>query len=344
MIISNSKGIDFMRDIIICTICSALVVLLDTIVSNRILKEMFIYSGTTFEDMRRHFENNSIHFQPASGRYSKRKRMAYRERVITEYILKCSANPQSAMALFNLYKYSTLPIPIAVSFVLFERFLNNKAIILSVYAVLLLVVIGFWIALEVFKRKHPIDEITLEKLEEKRSRQERPNLLPAKIFFAAAVIIMVAAPLISHFAVSTADLTKKPQPSVQESIKIDCADINRSMTALGFEFDNENARYSFFENGRIVDYVIGKKGETVFEFYYYDNDKIANGLYNNIIKEIAPTAESGSKVFTIAVDGVSYYVACKECTVVYAYSKDGYNDINELLEVSRYNEYLNSAF
>ena len=71
-------------------------------------------------------------------------------------------------------------------------------------------------------------------------------------------------------------------------------------------------------------------------------------MYNQIVYLTAPELENverenyettlpdGNRIFTIAIDGVYYLVMYRNDTVIYAYSPDSLNEINEILVVIGY--------
>ena len=66
-------------------------------------------------------------------------------------------------------------------------------------------------------------------------------------------------------------------------------------------------------------------------------------MYNQIVYQTAPdlepsqhesyetTLSDGNKMFTIVIDGVHYLVMYRNDTVIYAYSSDSLDEINEIL-------------
>lgn len=321
-----------MKNIIVCLSCAAVVIVLDIIVSKKIWKTLLDYAGITFDDLRKHFEGEDIHFTSGGGVHGRRNSMRYRQRAITEYLVRYADNPDASLKLFNLFKYSSLPIPIAASVLILENFLSNIVYIIIVYGILLLIVLAFWIALNRFKRNNPIDESKLEKLEDKRSREEKPNLLPAKIFFAAVAIIMAGATVFTALGRSgrASNLsTKEP-----EFYRTDISDV---LYEHGYNSSEVMATYWKFDNDKLDNLALGEKDGYRFEYYEYHDDKTTKDVYNSIINEIAPNVEQGAgSVFTIVLDGVYYYVEYKSNTVIFAYSPEGSAEIAEILQNSGY--------
>lgn len=87
----------------------------------------------------------------------------------------------------------------------------------------------------------------------------------------------------------------------------------------------------------------GIKGDSKFEFYDYSDNESIDLVYSQIVNDIAPDIENsereshetympdGNKMFTIVINGVFYLVMYKNDTLVYAYSPESLDEINEIL-------------
>lgn len=321
-----------MKNIVACLVCTAIIVVLDIIISKKIWKTLLDYSGITLADLQKHFTENDINISSDAGHYGRRNLMRYRQRAIVEYITQYAVDVKSSLKLFNLYKYSTLPIPIATSFVLFERIADNYIYILIAYAVLLLAVISFWIALWDFKRKHPIDEIELEKLEYERKQNKsfqggNIRIVLTTVFIAVILIVFLVIPMLN---------TEVRVPTEENSFHR--LDISSELYSRGYNSLEVMATYWELDNEKLENLALGEKEGHRFEYYEYSNDETTANVYNSIINDIAPTVEHGDgSVFTIILNDVYYYVEYKGNTVIYAFEPSGnYGEIKQILDCSGY--------
>lgn len=326
-----------MKNLGICIICTAIVVILDIIVSKKILRALFDYSGITFGDMQNHFADNDIDFPSNSSFHGRRHSMRYRQRAITEYISQYAVDVDSSMYLFNLYKYSTLPIPIATSFVLFERIADNYIYILIAYAVLLLVVIGFWIALWSFKRKHPIDEIELEKLEEKRSGENNKQFMPARVFvIVISIIPIIAMVLVLGNVGKGINIGSEPKtPSYAMTTTPHSPDklgILAFLDERGFWTKDQIAHYHDFETEKFTNAFASRKDDNSFEYYEYSDEKAAQALFSKIIEDCGAQDKITDDTHYVYEDENEFIFVSREGnTVIYAYSYNGGADIKDAL-------------
>ena len=80
-----------------------------------------------------------------------------------------------------------------------------------------------------------------------------------------------------------------------------------------------------------------------FEYYEYSDGETTDLVYNqisyNISQDMEPSERKnhetelpdGNKMFTAVVDGVYHLVMYQEDTVIYAYSPDSLDEINDIL-------------
>lgn len=80
-----------------------------------------------------------------------------------------------------------------------------------------------------------------------------------------------------------------------------------------------------------------------YEYSEYGDEKTAEQAYCQILYRVAPEMEpsewekheaelpSGNRIFTAVIDGIFHLVVFGEKTLIYAYSPDSLDEINEIL-------------
>lgn len=121
------------------------------------------------------------------------------------------------------------------------------------------------------------------------------------------------------------------------------ADLISILTEKGYTTSNIPTTYWKLDEHKLEHTAAGIKGKNKFEFYGYSDDKTVDLVYNRIVHLTAPNLENsekekhettlsdGNKMFTIEIDNIYYFVMYRNDTVIYAYSPDSLNDINEIL-------------
>lgn len=112
--------------------------------------------------------------------------------------------------------------------------------------------------------------------------------------------------------------------------------------ALLFTLSWEHSFWDIDED-KLLHVAAGLKGNSKFEFYGYSDDETVDLVYEQIVYQTAPDLEpseresyetslsDGNKMFTIVMDGVHYLVMYRNDTVIYAYSSNSLDEINEIL-------------
>ena len=136
--------------------------------------------------------------------------------------------------------------------------------------------------------------------------------------------------------------SRQYQQSQQTVISIH-ADLTTLLNEKGYETANIPTTYWEIDENKLLHVAAGVKGDSKFEFYGYSDDETVDLVYNQIVYLTAPELENsereshetslpdGNRMFTIVIDGVYYLVMYRNDTVIYAYSPDSLNEINEIL-------------
>ena len=115
------------------------------------------------------------------------------------------------------------------------------------------------------------------------------------------------------------------------------------MHERGYETYEIPVTYWELDENKLMYVCAGVKGEDKFEFYEYSDVETTDLVYNQISYRVSPDMEpserekhetelpGGNKMFTAVVDGVYHLVMYQGNTVVYAYSPDSLDEINDIL-------------
>ncbi|MCU6763181.1 Protein of uncharacterised function (DUF3592) [uncultured Roseburia sp.] len=127
------------------------------------------------------------------------------------------------------------------------------------------------------------------------------------------------------------------------SEKVDATVVNAILSERGFETADMPTTYWFIDESKLMYVVSGIRENTAFEFYEYSNGETTDGVYNrisyDISKELEPDEreayendlQNGGKIFSFNEDGKYSVVMYKDNIVIYAYSSQKQNEIQDIL-------------
>ena len=197
----------------------------------------------------------------------------------------------------------------------------------------------------IYRRNHPVDEIVAEKLHAKRiheTKDGRKNRTKNIIIYVIVGVFFLGMLLFFMSGISGLSSSQQYQPSQQSAISIH-ADLITLLNEKGYETANIPTTYWEIDEHKLLHVAAGVKGNSKFEFYGYSDAETVDLVYNQIVHLTVPELENaelerhettlpgGNKIFTISIDGINYLVMYRSDTVIYAYSPDSLNEINDIL-------------
>lgn len=127
------------------------------------------------------------------------------------------------------------------------------------------------------------------------------------------------------------------------SEKVDATVVNTILSERGFETANIPTTYWFIDESKLRYVVSGIKENTAFEFYEYTDGETTDGVYNSISYDISQDLEpieresyetelqNGGKIFSFIEGEIHSVVMYKDNIVIYAYSSQEQNEIQDIL-------------
>lgn len=125
--------------------------------------------------------------------------------------------------------------------------------------------------------------------------------------------------------------------------KADFTAVHAILTERDFETANIPTTYWFYDENKLKNVVSGIKEDMAFEYYEYTDGETTDGVFNRISYDISQDMEQaerekcetplsgGGRMFTLTEDGIRSIVLYKSNTVIYAYSSEEEQEIQEIL-------------
>lgn len=297
-----------------------------------IFQEAMNLTGMTFKEFLRYtsdvfLPNPTVH-----------RGMKKRQRFLVAFFREKSSDPQKSIRLLWIFGICTLPGAVALGLAVFcARDSGNLKYALIGNLILVLINISLVIWGKIYRKNHPLDGAMAEKLEVKHSKEReegkknrRKNIivysLVGAFFFGILLFFMFLMIGYSNYS---------------DSIGRD--EVAIVLNERGYETANIPVTYWELDENKLMYICAGVKGENKFEFYEYFDDETTDLVYNQISYRVSPGMESserekhettfpgGNRMFTVIVDGVYHLVMYQENTVIYAYSSDSLDEINDIL-------------
>ena len=305
-----------------------------------LFREALNLTGMTFREFLE--TTSSARISPSVGRHHFRKR----QRFLINFFKEHSVDPQKSIRLLWAFGICTLPSLAALTLAEYAAIRIDKLESVLIGDLILIVInVALVVWRGIYRRNHPIDEITAETLNAKRIYEKedgRKNLPKNIIVYALVGVFFLGILLFFMTGISRISPSQQYQPSQQSAISIH-ADLITLLNEMGYETANIPTTYWEIDEHKLLHVAAGVKGNSKFEFYGYSDDETVDLVYNQIVYLIVPELTNaerehhetilpgGNKVFTISIDGINYLVMYQNDTLIYAYSPDSLNEINDIL-------------
>ena len=300
-----------------------------------LFREALSLTGMTFQQFLGYSSDTVF----PSGRAGLRRR----RRFLTRFFQEKSREPEKSIRLLWAFGYCTLP--------------GLAALVLAQYAAisghpdklthalignlaLVLVNLGIACAGRVYRKGHPQDAQLAQALkaqlaeEKERGRKSRTrNIIVYSIVGAFFFAILLA----FHLGIAGVSSARRA------GMEVHSGDVKAVLAEKGFETENIPVTYWYWDEERLMYVCAGTKGESKFEFYEYTGDGMTEGVYGRIVQDISPDMDpaqreshetllpDGMRIFSAFTDGAYRLVLCQGDTLVYAYSPESLEEINDIL-------------
>lgn len=310
-----------------------------------IFREAMNLTGMTFKEFLTF--TSDVNLEGASPQHRMRKR----QRFLVAFFREKSSDPKKSIRLLWTFGICTLPGAAALTLAVYcARDLEHLKYAFIGNLLLVLINIIIVISGKIYRKKHPLDEAMAEKLEAKHSKEKeegkknrRKNIivysLVGAFFFGILLFFMLLIARVDFTHIGTHGLSGKPT----YSNSISREDVDAVLKEKGYETAEIPVTYWDIDENKLMYVCAGVKGDSKFEYYEYNNGETVDHVYNQISYNISPDMEpaerkkhetelsNGNKMFTIAVDGVYYLVLYQGHTLIYAYSPESLDEINDIL-------------
>lgn len=302
-----------------------------------LFREAMNLTGMTFKEFLE--TTSSERLSPDIGRHRFRKR----QRFFINFFKEHSSDPQKSIRLLWTFGICTLPGLAALNLAGYAAMHIDKlkyAFIGNLILVAINIALVIWG--KIYRKNNPLDDVTAEKLNAKRIQEkEYGGKKRAKSILVYSLVGAFFLGILLFFMMGISGISQYQQYQ-QTAISIH-SDLITLLNEKGYETANIPTTYWEIDENKLLHVAAGVKGDSKFEFYGYSDDETVDLVYNQIVYLTAPELENserenhethlpdGNKMFTIVIDGVYYLVMYRNDTVIYAYSPDSLNEINEIL-------------
>lgn len=281
---------------------------------------------------------------PEVGRHRFRKR----RRFLILFFNEHSSDPQKSVRLLWGFGICTLPALASLSLAGYAAMFADKQLYALIGNLLLAAVnLALFIRGRLYRKNHPLDAATAEKLDAKRKRaREQNGKNRVKNIVVYTLVGVLFGGMLLFFILGMAGASP-PVQGYPSAISVH-ADLITRLNEKGYETANVPTTYWELDGEKLLHVAAGVKGSSKLEFYGYSDDKTVDLVYNQIVYSTAPDMEpakreqqetdlsGGGKLFTTAADGLCYLVLYRGDTVVYAYAPGSLNEIYEILTGAGY--------
>lgn len=305
-----------------------------------LFREAMNLTGMTFKEFLETTSYETISLN--TGRRTLRKR----QRFLTRFFKEKSSDPQKSIRLLWTFGICTLPGLAALCLAGYAAMHIDK-LKYAFIGNLILVAVNMALVIwgKMYRKNHPLDDGISERLDAKRTKEREhsgKNRVKNIFVYSLVGVFFLGILLFFMVGISSISQSRQHQQPRQSAILIH-ADLTTLLNKKGYETANIPTTYWEIDENKLLHVAAGIKGDSKFEFYGYSDDKTVDLVYNQIVHDIAPDIESfereghetslpdGNKMFTVVIDGVYYLVMYRNDTVIYAYSPDSLNEINEIL-------------
>lgn len=263
--------------------------------------------------------------------------------VLTEFFCENSSDPKKSIRLLKTFGFCTLPAAIAPCLAIYSVVdVNNLK-----YAFVGNIILAVFNACLAACGKAYAKNNTHAALDGRRKRSVGKNGLKNTVVYSLVGAFLIAVPL--FFILGTVGITdsgiinsNNSQSYGRSAISVQ-AELITILNEKGYETANVPTTYWKFDENKLEHIAAGVKDNAKFEFYGYSDDETVDLVYNRIVYCIASESEAsetekyetalsdGNKMFTALINDVYYLVMYRNDTVIYAYSNNSPDEINEIL-------------
>ena len=274
-----------------------------------------------------------------------RHRLPKTQRFFVRFFKEKSSDPQKSIRLLWTFGICTLPGLVALSIAEYAA-MNIDKLKYAFVGNFILVVINIALAIwgKIYRNNNPLDNSTAEKLNTKRMlEKEDRRRNRGKNIIVYTLVGAFFLGLLFFFMMQIAGVTQPQQQQSQQTAIVTHGDLITLLNEKGYETANIPTTYWDIDEEKLLHVAAGIKGNSKFEFYGYSDDETVDLVYDQIVYQTVPDLEAseresyetslsgGNKMFTIVIDGIHYLVMYRNDTVIYAYSSDSLDEINEIL-------------
>jgi len=299
-----------------------------------LFRESLNLTGMTFREFLETTSSESLSLNSGRHRFKKRRRF------FANFFKEKSSDPQKSIRLLWTFGICTLPGLVALELAVYAAMHMDKlkfAIIGNFILVAINIILVIWS--KIYRINNPLDDVMAEKLNAKRTQEKeygRKNRAKSIIVYSLVGVFFFA--VLFSFMRGISGISQSQQTAI--SIH---SDLITLLNEKGYETANIPTTYWEIDENKLLHVAAGVKGDSKFEFYGYSDDETIDLVYNQIVYLIAPELEhsereshetalpDGNRMFTILIDGVYYLVMYRNDTVIFAYSPNSLNEINEIL-------------
>lgn len=312
-----------------------------------IFREAMNLTGMTFKEFLRF--TSDVNLPGASARGLRK-----RQRFLVAFFREKSSDPKKSIRLLWTFGICTLPGLAALTLAVFcARNPEHLKYAFIGNLILVLINIGLLLWEKIYKSKHPLDAPTAERLEKKRSEEREKGRkhrtkniivysLVGAFFLGIILFFMLMISRTSMSAIGTNGFYGTiGGENYSDSITRD--EMTVVLSERGYETADVPVTYWDIDEEKLMYVCAGVKGKNKFEFYEYSDDETTDLVYNQISYRISPDMEPSerekhetvlphdNKMFTVIIDGIYHLVMYQGNTVIYAYSPDSLDEINDML-------------
>lgn len=297
-----------------------------------LFREALNLTGMTFGGFVKKVQPQMLHIN------NRRHRTRRVQRLLAKFFYENSSDPQKSIRFSRTFGFCTLPGLFALCLAGYSAMsLTNIKYAFIGNIILVVVNITIFICGIIYRRNNPIDDIIAEKISS-RKKGNKKNSVKNIIVYSFVGVLLCG--ILFFFMLGILGISHSNQNRNAISIR---ADLITILNKKDYETSNVPTTYWELDENKLEHIAAGVKGNSKFEFYGYSDGETVDLVYNRIIyfavgemanTEIAShetTLPNGNKMFTVKNDGVYYLVMYQNDTVIYAYSPDSLNEINEIL-------------
>lgn len=303
-----------------------------------LLGEALNLTGMTFEKIVEKSASKTLTI--GVGRHRQRKLQLF----LVNFFNENSSDPKKSIRLTKIFAICMLPGFVSLGFAVCSAININSLKYVFIGNITLVVInMAIFILGRIYKKRKSIDDIAEKKSYKDRERKERTKIIivysvTGTLLFGVLLFFMLGISGISQ----SYQNTDHHQNILWSAISIR-ADLIEILNEKGYVTSNVSTTYWEFDEDKLEHVAAGIKDGSKFEFYGYSDDKTVDSVYNKIVYLISLKTENSerkndknsypdrNKMFTAVIDDIYYLVTYQKDTLIYAYSHDSLNEINEVL-------------